>query len=224
MYGFRLLEDMPSGIETYREYCARYKIDEINVCPICNTSIVPNFVGDLAVSEKVYILNICPHCEELFICKYVFDTEEGYLKLSRVYPKEAINKEFEKEIISVSTKFSEIYNQALKAEAYDLGEIAGMGYRKALEYLIKDYIIYINPNKESEVKSMLLGKCINELVENPKIKSMAKGATWLGNDETHYIRKWENKDIQDLKKLIDLTVYWIVFEMKTEEYKRVMEL
>ena len=49
--------------------------------------------------------------------------------------------------------------------------IAGMGYRKALEYLIKDYIIYINPDKESEVKSMLLGKCINDLVENPKINS-----------------------------------------------------
>ena len=53
---------------------------------------------------------------------------------------------------------------------------------------------------------------------------MAKGATWLGNDETHYVKKWENKDITDLKNLIDLTLAWIGLELKTEEYTNDMNL
>ncbi|NGT51777.1 DUF4145 domain-containing protein [Clostridium perfringens] len=99
-----------------------------------------------------------------------------------------------------------------------------MGYRKALEFLIKDYLIHKNSEIKEEIEGKLLGKCINENVENPKIKKMAKGASWLGNDETHYIRKWKDKDINDLKKMIDLTVYWIAYELKTEEYEEIMKL
>ena len=38
---------------------------------------------------------------------------------------------------------------------------------------------------------------------------MAKRAAWLGNDETHYLRKWEGKDLDELKRLIELTIRWI---------------
>jgi len=41
-------------------------------------------------------------------------------------------------------------------------------------------------------------------------------AVWLGNDETHYLRKWEQKDLTDLKNLIGLTVHWIEMEELTE--------
>ena len=53
---------------------------------------------------------------------------------------------------------------------------------------------------------------------------MAKGAVWIGNDETHYVRKWIDKDISDMKRLIDLTLYWMNFERMTEEYKEKMKL
>ena len=63
----------------------------------------------------------------------------------------------------------------------------------------------------------MLGKCINEHIENQKLKDIAKRATWLGNDETHYVRKWQGKNITDLKLLIDLTVHWIETEILTEK-------
>jgi hypothetical protein len=47
-------------------------------------------------------------------------------------------------------------------------------------------------------------------------ESMAERATWLGNDETHYIRKWEDKDLQDMKRLITLTTYWIMSDQLTK--------
>ena len=48
------------------------------------------------------------------------------------------------------------------------------------------------------------------------IKAVAKRAVWLGNDETHYVRKWEEKDVQDLKGLIRLTILWIEKVKETE--------
>ena len=69
----------------------------------------------------------------------------------------------------------------------------------ALEFLIKDYACLENPDKEEVIKKTLLGKCINEYILDSNVKACAKRATWLGNDETHYVRKWTDQDISDLK-------------------------
>ncbi len=53
-------------------------------------------------------------------------------------------------------------------------------------------------------------------VDNENIKQRAKRAVWLGNDETHYVRTWIDKDIKDLKLLIKLTVGWIEHAIITE--------
>lgn len=37
------------------------------------------------------------------------------------------------------------------------------------------------------------------------------------HDETHYVRLWENKELKDLKLLIDLTRHWIEMELITKE-------
>jgi hypothetical protein len=52
---------------------------------------------------------------------------------------------------------------------------------------------------------------------------MAKRATWLGNDETHYVRTWEGKDLKDLKTLIRLTIHWVEMEAETERYEQEMQ-
>ena len=84
-------------------------------------------------------------------------------------------------------------------------------------------MILKKPEEEEIIKTSFLGKCI-DMIENVNIRNMAKGATWLGNDETHYVKKWENKDIKDLKNMIDLTLSWMSLEIKTEEYKKEMNL
>ena len=50
------------------------------------------------------------------------------------------------------------------------------------------------------------------------MKECAKRAAWLGNDETHYTRKWEDKDVKDLKLLVHLTVNWIDNVLLTQKY------
>ncbi len=62
-----------------------------------------------------------------------------------------------------------------------------------------------------------VGPCIADDVADDRIKNVARRAAWLGNDETHYVRLWEDRDIEDLKRSIELTVRWIEMELETEE-------
>ena len=88
-----------------------------------------------------------------------------------------------------------------------------------MEFLIKDYLIKTNPTKEESIKKKFLGKCIQEDVTDTKIKSAAKRAVWLGNDETHYVREWTDETLESLKKLISLTHHWIEMEELTEGFE-----
>ncbi len=110
-----------------------------------------------------------------------------------------------KTIEKVSNSFVKIYNEALVAEKFRLSQIAGPCCRKALEFLIKDFLINEKPKDKSKIEVKFLGKCIKQ-ISDEGIKNMAERAAWLGNDETHYYRKWIDKDIEILKELIQLTV------------------
>lgn len=210
----------------YIKYCEELEIDMIRECPICHLKISPNLVGD-ARGRYYYSLLECPHCGELFIIKYEWSYSRSFTgseyTLKSIFPKKAKDISIQEGIKVISPMFVKIYNQALEAEVNNLDQISGIGYRKALEFLIKDYLIHKNKDKEEEIKSKFLGKCI-DMIDNENIKRMAKAATWIGNDETHYIRIWMDKDINDLKRLINLTIAWIDLELKTEEYSLEMQL
>ena len=62
-----------------------------------------------------------------------------------------------------------------------------------------------------------MGSAISTRITDPSIRGVAKRAAWLGNDETHYVRKWEQKDLNDLKRLIALTVHWMEAEALTDQ-------
>ena len=92
-----------------------------------------------------------------------------------------------------------------------------MGYRKALEFLIKDYAISLNPNNSEEIKRKMLGQCINDYMENDKLKALARASSWLGNDETHYVRQNIDYSLKDLKNFISATVDFIYMELTIKE-------
>ena len=102
-----------------------------------------------------------------------------------------------------SSKFIKTYLQSLSAESLGLDEIAGMGYRKAIEYLVKDWAIQGNPDSEETIKGSWLAKVISEYYEG-ELKEILERATWLGNDQSHYNKLFEEFDITTLKELIDL--------------------
>jgi hypothetical protein len=196
-------------------------------CPICHHGIEPRNMG-LAhlVEARDGVLEMvfrCPRmeCQSFFISRY---TQRYYQALApQVYffngsvPFQPKGRGFSERISSISPMFCQIYNQALNAERAGWALIAGPGYRKALEFLVKDYLCGLKPDDCNKIKSMQLGPCIGTFVDNDKVKQMAQRAAWLGNDETHYLRKWEDHDLPDLKTVIDLTVLWIDMEEMTKQ-------
>jgi hypothetical protein len=203
------------------------KTDE---CPICHYKVDPKLVyaqydGNKSTNCLQAVFR-CTNktCLNLFIAYYSsFSSNYSnlpYFQFQYSAPSQRVEKEFSKTIYDISQNFPNIYNQAYAAEQSRLNLICGPGYRKALEFLIKDYLIKLNPGEKEAIRSTFLGKCISEYVTDEKIKEVAKRAAWLGNDETHYLREWEDKDVQVLKDLIDVTVYWIDAEELT---KRIIE-
>lgn len=202
--------------------------EDIKSCPICNTKISPIYLYSKTLFDytKFSIFCECPSCGKTFIAFYdKLDnkaSEYTASNLNYLAPIFPATKTFDEKISTLSPNFVETYNQSLSAETYSLNQIAGMGYRKALEFLIKDFCIYKNPNKENEILKDILGHCINTYIEDSKIKNLAKVSVWLGNDETHYIRKFENKDIDDLKMFIDTTLYFILYNLNADEAENII--
>lgn len=211
---------------TYEDFCEENSLPKLSLCPLCNTNVFLKLTCEMVKSDFHYVIVECPKCGAVVVKKYKdIGTRTDYLEGTLdVYPQKINKKKFESSIENISEMFVSIYNQALAAESMGLGEIAGIGYRKAIEFLIKDYAIGKNPGDDEKIKKKPLMQCINDYVSEPKIKKMATGAVWLGNDETHYEKKWLDKDIKDLKKLIDITIYWMNFEILTEEYQKTMSL
>lgn len=140
----------------------------------------------------------------------------------RSAPGGIIKRNFSEEINKISEKFEKIYNEAKEAEERGLEEICGAGYRKALEFLIKDYLIKQKADKGKVIKETGLGKSIDDYIKDTRIKDCAKRAAWIGNELTHYYRRWEDKDLQDLRNLLELTVHWIEMESLSKKYKKEM--
>lgn len=208
-----------------------------DVCPQCHHALHPKILtatlNGSATAQGTFleVACKCTHrlCQSMFIGQYKRFQKNpsgqmfGTFKLQKCVPLKYIAPEIFPEVEKISPSFKNIYEQACAAEAAQFDEISGVGYRKALEFLIKDYCIHKNPEKEVEIKAVFLGVVINNYVEDANLKACAQRAAWLGNDETHYVRKWENKDINDLKTLINLSCVWVRSNILTEQYLSEME-
>jgi hypothetical protein len=198
-----------------------------DVCPLCHHAM--EFVDheyayyntDSGLAQLVHRCQKIS-CQGLFFANYWRPPSTNQLFFSNASPINHVPRSFSEIIQKTSKEFCDIYNQAQASESQGNLNICGVGYRKALEFLLKDYLIGLHPGKAEEIKTKFLGKCIEEYISNANIKTVAKRAAWLGNDETHYVRIWEGKDLQDLKKLVDLTVHWIEMEQLTNDVMKEM--
>lgn len=196
-------------------------------CPICSTGVDPKFVAAFVCSstDVVDAIFTCPKiaCRKVFIGVYHRRHSNYTYFLTSLQPRSPKKVTIVQEVADISPQYAEIYKQAIQAEAYGLGQIAGVGFRKSLEYLIKDYCTLQHPDKEDDIKKRPVAQVIEAFVTNENIKQCAKRAIWLGNDETHYVRKWVEKDINDLKLLLQITVNWIQQEVITKKLLEEMQ-
>ena len=188
-------------------------------CPHCHATISPKgiYFSTLINAENVHdgyvSLFQCPHCYMPFIA---FHKKAGTAP-NFVAPTIPVTHTPPKHVSTLSPDFVKIHQEAQIAEAYGLSEICGMGYRKALEFLIKDYLINTVGEDAETIRKMELNNCISNKVTNEGLKTLAQRATWLGNDFTHYTRKFEEYELDDLKRFLDATIQWINMELTIRE-------
>lgn len=202
-------------------------------CPYCHVFIHPKilvaYLRDINSTSVLDAALKCANskCQRTFVATYQqfyspFGNNTCYEFSELPLPEAVEVTSFTTSIKALSAYFVEIYNQSERAEATALDKVAGVGYRKALEFLVKDYLIYKIPSNEDSIKKTMLGPCIKQ-IDDTKIKNIAERATWLGNDETHYVRKWIEKDVNDLKALIKLVVHYIDADLLYEETIKSMQ-
>jgi len=113
-------------------------------CPVCHTSLHPKLVDCiLHTHENLHLLQVAfrctkPVCGHLFIATYKCRTGKPW-ELSDVQPQSPIPHTFPAEVQKISPLFVTIFNQTIVSESKGLDQLTGIGLRKAIEFLIKDF-------------------------------------------------------------------------------------
>ena len=214
---------------SYRGETKEFEIEYPHICPLCATAVDSPVLSSTYVKDSItgnpnlFSTFFCNKCEQCFLGYYKHKNDK-YSKqtyLVGFFPQDHFEeKEFSKILHDLSPNFCRIYNQAYQAEQSDLDELSGIGYRKSLEFLIKDYAISLNENDNEKISKMPLSNCINEYVDNKRIRKLALASAWIGNDETHYTRKHQDYNVDDLKLFINAAASFIesdISSMKAEE-------
>lgn len=191
------------------------EVEEVGKCPCCGIATSPTFLEGFAIPHAdlphtiyAYTALYCTSCRSIYTARYISNRGVSDLQLDSVFPKTAKEISFSDNINELSPTFVSLYNQASVAETnVEIYGLAGIGYRKSLEYLIKDYLIKIKHQDKDTIIKMDLGNCVNKL--EGQIKTIAKASMWIGNDETHYFRKNPEYDIEDLKLFINTLIHFI---------------
>lgn len=191
-------------------------------CPICKKPTNPDLVNSsyfpLTEDETHLVLTFrCLGCKhfwtEEFIA-YLISSYNGTYEIEhiKVIPNLPSDIPISDDVETVSPIGKQIYVQALKAEHERLDHIAGIGYRKALEFFVKDFSIVTNPDDEGKIIKMSLKQVIEKYIKDEDLKTFALASAYIGNDEGHYYRNNPDKDFTDLKNYLHGVIHYM--EMK----------
>ncbi|KAB2877410.1 DUF4145 domain-containing protein [bacterium] len=199
-----------------------------NICPRCQQHVDIQTSQCITLKDtlgQAVFLCVNHKCNSYFIAYYDMTQLNGN-ELIKVVPEALRSDEFSTTIKSLSPTFIHIYSQAQNAKQLGLNHIFGPGFRKAFEFLIKDYAKSTIPDNDSkeipQIEQSFSGEVVNNYISDPRIQQLAKRALWLGNDETHYLRIWTEHDADDLLALIKLTIYYIESDILAKEYEKDM--
>lgn len=211
----------------YQQTSLQTQIEYENNCPHCDLLIQPHFVYastyDDRLKQTFAVLFQCPFCKKYFVYEYSVNHDSikagvQFIQttyIPHIYKKNA-KYDLPEELAAISPSFKNIYLQSLTAEADGLGQLTGIGFRKSIEFLIKDFLIFHQNEDSEKITKLPLGQAI-KLLQFEKIKHLAMASVWLGNDETHYVRKYEDKEVCDMKKFIRALAFYISSELVAKE-------
>lgn len=188
-----------------------------DVCPNCGRGIEPilkdsSFYKD-GSNHILFLTLFCNSCKYAWVDSYNYLNDYGNIYPRNLHHYKEQPSEFPKEISNLSPQGVKTYTQSLQAEADGYDTLVGIGLRKSLEFIIKDFLIQKFPEKADEIKKKMLGPVIIEYIDDQILQKLAQATSWIGNDETHYVRRHTDKDLQDLKKFLNATIRYIEYQL-----------
>ena len=145
----------------------------------------------------------CPHCGAYSTPQIVQDATAEFLGILPAVHKKP---QLPESMVKISPRFVELYTQSFDAEQNSYFELAGSGYRNAIEILIKDFAINELRISEKEVCKKTLSKAIESYLPNLNASISADVMRVLGNDYTHYERRYKEIDFEILKRYLQIFI------------------
>ena len=193
-----------------------------STCPFCgiDTDAILNSVNQPSykTGANLYIISLkCTHCSRSYVALYEKMKEGQNEKLCfiEVLPRPT-GTELPACLSIISPRFSEVHKEAEGAETFGFTDLASIGYRKALEILVKDYAINFLHKDRIEVEKKSLATAIGTYLQQSKLVKTADVVRILGNDRTHYREKYPQHDFTILKHYYNIFISQIVVQYEIE--------
>ena len=180
-------------------------------CPWCGIGNNPtnNEAGHLEIQEgRIFTMHHrCPSCKKYHMTNQECLHQADKTTMVLVYPnKVAIN--MDPLFIEHAPRFVEFYSEAIEAEKMGLENIAGTGYRSAIECLIKDYALDFKLDDKEYLSNPKLS--FNNAIDRYiKDDELLKGALHfireVGNDYTHW-DKSSNISLLTMKHYVEIII------------------
>lgn len=166
-------------------------------CPYCGKDAIFTYETDNAKKyndftkfifsndfiNEVFKTLTCAHCSNTIFVHSVRHLLDKFTWVY-IYPNKA-TIDISKEISETFPIFIQIFTQALQAKVENLNHLVGPGLRKAVEFLVTDYLIKIQ--NENNIEKISLEKKIDKLDKSIYASACADLIRIFGNDEIHYI-------------------------------------
>ena len=174
-----------------------------NQCPYChkNNHVQPKRILELPICTEdtaILVSTKCSECDNNYIVFFQRNKDKTRLEFLQLVPILEENADYE-DLYALSPAFEEIHKQAMQAYQAGMGRLAVIGFRTALEILMKDFVIYeLHENKE-KIECLSLNNMIQQYFKSLEDRDYARAIQALGNDCTHYISKHADFNPKDVE-------------------------
>ena len=180
-------------------------------CPWCGIGNNPtnNEAGKIEIQEG-YIFSMhhrCPACKKYHMTNQEYLRQADKTTMVLVYPNKVVT-DIDRLFIEYAPRFVGFYSEAIEAEKSGLENIAGTGYRSAVECLIKDYALAFELDTKEYLSDpkLTFNNAIDRYVKDD---DLLKGALHfirtVGNGYTHW-NKSTSISLPELKNYVDIII------------------
>ncbi len=185
---------------------------EPNLCPHCLNRITPLAEYAFHNYPSLEIIFRCPNekCQKIFTSQY-FHFNSDLVNESDYHYNSNLVEQHDETIFSdfiniLSESFISKFKIAEMAEYKSYNYVATANYKEAFQNLVQDYLKIDNLYNQLYTKNKTIENYINKAINNKTLRELALNVVKIHDNTIKNVIKWNNKDVTNLKKIIQISV------------------